>query len=355
MGVQPIAVPQSLALVLNTAGDKSGVDFDYLLQTAIRESSLDPEAKASGSSAVGLFQFLDSTWLQVMKEQGPRLGYQQYADAITQNFDGDYVIKDKALRAEVLKLREDPQAAADMAAAFTRSNGAYLEAKFGRMPSPGELYIAHFLGPQGAAKLFNAGLQNPDQVAAKLFPRQAKANHQIFYAGSHARTIKEVYRALIAQHGGVAPTVTAPDPKFATQQMASAPAGKWSTDDVPSRFEPADMSFTALFSTQSPSPVPQPLIPLEAPPPLVPDEVSPPLLAINAALAGAQVPATIGDPFAAPELLIPSDRPLALTEPDPLPALVVAAPTAPRARILMTHPPVDSGTSAFLTQLYGQR
>ena len=75
MGVQPIAVPQSLAYVLNAAGDRNGVDFDYLLQTAMRESSLNPAAKATGSSAVGLFQFLESTWLQVMKEQGPRLGY----------------------------------------------------------------------------------------------------------------------------------------------------------------------------------------------------------------------------------------------------------------------------------------
>ena len=34
VGVQPISVPQSLAYVLNTAGSKSGVDFDYLLRTA---------------------------------------------------------------------------------------------------------------------------------------------------------------------------------------------------------------------------------------------------------------------------------------------------------------------------------
>ena len=126
MGVSPIAVPQSLAQVLNSAGDRSNVDFDYLLQTAIRESSLDPAAKAPTSSAVGLFQFLESTWLQVMKEAGPRLGYQRYADAISVDAEGDYVIRNKALRKQILALREDPQVAADMAAAFTQSNGAYL-------------------------------------------------------------------------------------------------------------------------------------------------------------------------------------------------------------------------------------
>ncbi|MDR3470180.1 MAG: hypothetical protein P4M09_00560 [Devosia sp.] len=217
MAVTPISVSPSLASVLNAAGDRSDVDFDYLLKTAVRESSLDPSAKAATSSATGLFQFLDSTWLRVMKSEGPRLGYQRYADAITQNADGEYVIRDSKLRAEVLKLREDPAIAADMAAAFTKSNGDYLKAKFGRMPSPGELYIAHFLGAQGAEKMFNAGLQNPDQIAAKLFPHEAAANKTIFYDHGQPRTIRQVYRALIAQHEG-------PDslhPGYAVQQIVA--------------------------------------------------------------------------------------------------------------------------------------
>lgn len=248
MGVQPISVPQSLAYVLNSAGTKSGVDFDYLLQTAIRESSLDPTAKAQTSSATGLFQFLESTWLQVMKDEGPRLGYQQYADAISESADGEFTIKDKSLRAEVLKLREDPQIAADLAAAFTRNNGAYLQARFGRMPSPGELYIAHFLGAKGAEKMFTAGLADPNQIAANLFPKQAKSNRSIFYSDGQARTIKQVYRALIAKHEAPGAAV---DPAFVTQQMAAAPGSKWpEAEAIPSRFSPADLSFTALFSTE---------------------------------------------------------------------------------------------------------
>jgi hypothetical protein len=253
MGVQPITVPQSLAYVLNSAGERSGVDFDYLLQTAIRESSLNPNAKAQTSSATGLFQFIESTWLEVMKSDGPRLGYQKYAEAIAVDSDGDYYIKDKSLRQEVLALREDPQIAADLAAAFTRNNGAYLEERFGRMPSPGELYIAHFLGAKGAEKMFTAGLADPDQVAAKLFPKQAKANPTIFYDDGAARTIRQVYKALVAKHDGSA--VPAVDPKFAAQQMAGQIAGpdtKWpDAQPLPSRFSADDMSFTQLFSTES--------------------------------------------------------------------------------------------------------
>ncbi|HHY48307.1 MAG TPA: transglycosylase SLT domain-containing protein [Alphaproteobacteria bacterium] len=253
MGVQPIKVPQGLALILDAAGQRSGVDFNYLLQTAMRESALDPAAKARTSSAVGLFQFLESTWLEVMKEEGPRLGYGQYAGAITRTADGDYIVKDKALREEILALREDPRIAADLAAAFTRRNGAYLLGKFGRMPSPGELYIAHFLGAEGAEKLFTAGLTDPDQIAARLFPKQAKANPSIFYALGKPRTIREVYRALVAQHSG-APAI---DSNFAAQQLASGQGpgdvpSKWpDAVPVPSRFAPADMSFTTLFSTEA--------------------------------------------------------------------------------------------------------
>jgi len=271
MAVTPISVSPSLASVLNAAGDRNDVDFDYLLKTAVRESSLDPQAKAATSSATGLFQFLDTTWLQVMKSEGPRLGYQAYADAITQNADGEYVIKDPKVRAQVLKLRENPAVAADMAAAFTKSNGDYLREKFGRMPSPGELYIAHFLGAQGAEKMFNAGLKNPDQIAASLFPREAAANRTIFYDHGTPRTIRQVYKALVAQHEGPASL----HPGYAVQQMVAAQqtAGQApvplaplvrkegnskpiggddvaQASEIPSRIGPQNMSFSTLFSTE---------------------------------------------------------------------------------------------------------
>jgi len=237
MAVQQISVPPGLALVLSRAGDKSGVDFDYLLQTAIRESSLNPDAKAATSSATGLFQFIESTWFEVMKSEGPRLGYQNYADAIVGRSDGTYTIADKKLKAEVLALRKDPAIAADLAAAFTRNNGDYLQEKFGRMPSPGELYIAHFLGARGAEKLFRAGLDNPDQIAADLFPRQAQANRAIFYSGGEARTIKQVYKALVAKHVDH-PVASG----FSAQMIAQGGGGE-------ELHLPPEVTFRSMFST----------------------------------------------------------------------------------------------------------
>ncbi|SEP95663.1 Transglycosylase SLT domain-containing protein [Devosia sp. YR412] len=244
MGVQPISVPQSLAYVLTAAGDRNGVDFDYLLQTAIRESSLNPAAKAQTSSATGLFQFLESTWLQVLKEEGPRLGYGDVASNISRNSSGDYVVADPAVKAQILEMRKDPQMASDLAAAFTKSNGEYLEARFGRRPSAGELYIAHFLGAQGAERMFTAGLQDPEQIAANLFPKQAQANQAIFYSNGQPRTIRDVYRVLVAKHEGGG--VSAP---FAAQQMAGQPVVP-QAPVVPSRFSPDNMSFTGLFKNE---------------------------------------------------------------------------------------------------------
>ncbi|SFZ81018.1 hypothetical protein SAMN02983003_0266 [Devosia enhydra] len=265
MGVTPISVPQGIAQVIDRAGSRNGVDFDYLLQTAIRESSLDPSAKARTSSATGLFQFLEGTWLQVMKTEGPRLGYAKEAAAISVDREGNYIVADPARRREILDLRKDPAIASDLAAAFTKSNGDYLLDRFGRMPSPGELYIAHFLGARGAATFFEAGLSNPDQSAPALFPRQAEANRSIFYAGGKPRSIRQVYEVLVAKHRpDDAVGAGAPSPTFVAQQMAGPVARAMAVpppapDLIPSRFGPDDLSFTALFSTE-PATAPRPLV-----------------------------------------------------------------------------------------------
>ena len=235
MPVSAIALSPSLQTALSRAGERNGVDFSYLLQTAIRESALDPEARAATSSAVGLFQFVEQTWLETINEQGPALGYGDLAAQITRTSDGGYAVADPRMRAQILALREDPQMAADLAAAFTRANGEYLAQRFGRMPSPGELYIAHFLGSRGAERFFEIGLTAPDSIAANSFPRQADANPSIFYSDGHPRTVREVYRLLVARHDGDSTGAA-----FAAQQMA----GGGSVDLMLPNIA---MSFTGLY------------------------------------------------------------------------------------------------------------
>ncbi|HCH95135.1 MAG TPA: lytic transglycosylase, partial [Erythrobacter sp.] len=62
------------------AATRTGVDFDYLLAQAKLESGLDPSAKAGTSSATGLYQFIDSTWLRTLDRHGAKHGM-EWADA----------------------------------------------------------------------------------------------------------------------------------------------------------------------------------------------------------------------------------------------------------------------------------
>ncbi|MDO9248810.1 MAG: transglycosylase SLT domain-containing protein, partial [Phenylobacterium sp.] len=53
---------------IQRASNATGVDFTFLMKTANRESGYNPRAKASSSSAAGLFQFVEQTWLSTLKQ-----------------------------------------------------------------------------------------------------------------------------------------------------------------------------------------------------------------------------------------------------------------------------------------------
>src|SRR3954463_8712353 len=100
---------------IRDAARVTGAGFEYLLNTALRESNLNPNAKNRGSSATGLFQFIDQTWLSTMTQSGASLGYGKYADAISKTSSGRYVVNDPAMRNEIFALRKDPTANSLMA------------------------------------------------------------------------------------------------------------------------------------------------------------------------------------------------------------------------------------------------
>jgi hypothetical protein len=152
------------------ASEATGTSFKYLLATAQVESGLNAKAGAATSSARGLFQFIETTWLATMKQAGSALGLGRCADAITQTPSGNYEVRDPAMRSEILKLRSDPAANAMMAGAFTKNNASALSERLGREPSEGELYIAHFLGVGGGARLIELAANNPSAKAADYFP-----------------------------------------------------------------------------------------------------------------------------------------------------------------------------------------
>jgi hypothetical protein len=186
-----------IAGAIRDAAHSTGVSFEYLLTTAQIESNLNPAAQATTSTAKGLYQFIEQTWLATLKQAGPALGLGQYSAAIVQGADGRYAVADPQARAAVMKLRGDPSASALVAGAFTRSNEARLAAALGRAPSQGELYIAHFLGSDGAAKLIATAASQPHANAAAMFPAAAAANRSIFYGPTgNAHSAADVYNQL---------------------------------------------------------------------------------------------------------------------------------------------------------------
>jgi len=178
--------------MLEEASAKTGTGFDHLVNTAMRESSFNPVAKASTSSASGMFQFIEQTWLGMVKRHGAEHGLGDQASKIFQDSTGRYNVPDASQRRAILALRQDPRISALMAGELTAENRKVLENRLDRDVSGGELYAAHVLGAGGAARLITAAEQTPNSRAASLFPTAAAANRGIFYEKGRARTVDEV-------------------------------------------------------------------------------------------------------------------------------------------------------------------
>jgi hypothetical protein len=220
---------------ISAAASATGTSFDYLLATARVESGLNPHANARTSSAGGLFQFINQTWLATLKQSGAALGYGRFANAIVQTSSGRFDVPNPGMRAQILALRADPAASAAMAGAFTRSNAALLTDRLGRPPTDGELYIAHFLGAGGGGRLIELAANNPRMRASAAFPGAARANRSIFYdRQGNARSASGVYAELVRRYevarAGNATMIaatppTAPQPVIDRRQTAAALSG----------------------------------------------------------------------------------------------------------------------------------
>ena len=202
-GVDPTRL--KIAGSIKQAASTTGASFEYLLATAKMESNFNTKAAATTSSARGLFQFIDQTWLGTVKEAGAHLGYGKYADAITRNPSGSYSVSDPAARTAIMRLRDDPDAASSMAAVLTQSNSFKLTGKIGRRPTDAELYMAHFMGVGGASKLIQNAEDHPNASAVRMFPNGAAANQSIFYDRSgQPRSVSQVYSVLSTRYASAA-------------------------------------------------------------------------------------------------------------------------------------------------------
>jgi len=226
------ATPE-VAQAIHKASARTGVSFDYLVAQAGQESSFKSDAKASTSSAKGLYQFIEKTWLHMVRDKGAEHGLGELADKIDSGFDGPRVA-DPAARRKILDLRNDPTVASLMAAEYAKSNQAQLETSLGRAAGSTDLYMAHFLGPAGATKFLNAVQKTPEKTGAELLPEAAAANRGAFYDKSgKALSVQKIYENYAAKFDDAVRTA-----------VASAP-------DAPKNpnvnFSPAALARSAIF------------------------------------------------------------------------------------------------------------
>lgn len=171
-----LKAPEKIVKSIQSASAQTGVDFSYLIHQAKAESSFRSDVKAKTSSATGLFQFIESTWLDMAEKHGHKYGLEGL---------------DKSA---LLEKRKDPQIASLMAAELARENKAVLESKTNAKIGATELYFAHFLGAGSASDFINALEKDGTQSAAQLFPSAAKANKSVFYnADGSSKSLQEVY------------------------------------------------------------------------------------------------------------------------------------------------------------------
>lgn len=230
-----------------SASASTGVDFHYLYHQARIESGLNPNAHASTSSASGLYQFTEQTWLATLKQHGAEHGLNWAANAITRGSNGHYYVSDAATKQEIMALRQSPETSAAMAGEYASDNQDYLQAKLGRTTTPTDLYMAHFLGPAGAARFLKALDSNPDTPAASVMPAAARSNKWVFWDKSgNARSLEQVYQRFAARF-----EQGTPDAGSASTQMASASAKPTDTAADIARMQLAALNGTTEGTTVS--------------------------------------------------------------------------------------------------------
>jgi hypothetical protein len=175
-----------------------------LVNQARTESSFRPDVKASTSSATGLYQFIDQTWLQMVSQHGSKHGLSDQAAIVKQDFQGRFYVTDDTKKTDILNLRKDPEIASLMAAEFAMGNQKYLEQKTGIETTSTDLYMAHFLGAGGASKFINAMQDDPNTLAANLMQSAANANKNIFYnSDGYPKSLNQIYKSFEAKFGEI--------------------------------------------------------------------------------------------------------------------------------------------------------
>jgi hypothetical protein len=185
----PVRIRRHLVDKIVRAASATKMDPVLLMAIADKESSFATEVQAKTSSATGLFQFIESTWLRVVRDYGARYGLAAEAVNAVALVSGSNAAGPEERR-RILDLRRDAYLSAVLAAEMLKNDSAPIAARLGRPLTGGEIYLVHFLGPDGAMRLLERARSAPDDVAADLLPKPAAANRTIFFTTDQSGAAK---------------------------------------------------------------------------------------------------------------------------------------------------------------------
>lgn len=226
----PILPQGATSMVVSSirqAARATNIDFGLLMAQAQQESGFQTDAKASGSSATGLFQFIDSTWLGLVQRFGARYGVGGLAQQITTDTAGRASVANPAARQQILELRKDARLSSALAAEYARQNKGELEEALGRPAGNADLYLAHFLGAAGATTFLKAVASAGTTSGATLLPEAAAANRSVFYdASGRPLSVAQIYQSFSAKINQQATQLAgaAPPPAAALGTGSDVPA-----------------------------------------------------------------------------------------------------------------------------------
>ncbi|WP_426418193.1 hypothetical protein [Bradyrhizobium genosp. A] len=173
------------------------------------ESGGNPTAQNTRSSAGGAAQFIDSTWLSMLRQHRP--------DIAAGKSDAD-----------LIALKTDPSLSREMTGAYASDNAGILS-KAGLPVTDGTRYLAHFAGPGGAVGLLNADPSAP--AASVLGQGFAQANPTM--ANMSAGDV--VNWANTKMGGGGSAPAAAPMAMAGPAAAADAPSSSPAPSEVPAQ------------------------------------------------------------------------------------------------------------------------
>jgi hypothetical protein len=222
------------AFAIRHASRIVGTEFGYMMELAQAESNFDETAEATTSSATGLFQFTDQSWLMMLSLAGAKYGLNDLTSqiAVSKDKDGNnvYKIENPLIANYALSLRNDPRICALMGAEFAKTNKDDLKAALPRTDiTRTDQYLAHFLGSGSAVSFITHMERSPNRSGSALFHAAARSNKTIFYTQGgrgKPRSLKQIYAIFSRKFDtGVydAPPVPTPRPRPANLGKPNGP------------------------------------------------------------------------------------------------------------------------------------